>query len=99
VNPNGEIGFEDVIQAMQSCGIEMKSVCDEEWRIKVKVVADENSRFESVREFLFDSAFRERCKVSTTEFSSAVDRLGFPSVDKSYVFKWVSFILDNIVHK
>ncbi|CAF1459460.1 unnamed protein product [Didymodactylos carnosus] len=99
VNPNGEIGFEDVIQAMRSCGVEMKSVCGEEWRMKVKTIADENSRFESVREFLFDSAFRERRKVSSVEFSNAGCLSDFPSVDKVYMFRCVSFILDNIVHK
>ncbi|CAF4161597.1 unnamed protein product, partial [Adineta steineri] len=46
VNPNGQIRFEDVIEAMRQCGVEMKSVCDEEWRMKVKAIADQNSRFE-----------------------------------------------------
>ena len=85
VSTNDKIRFEDMIQAMQICGVEMRSVCDDEWRIKVKAIADEHSRFESVREFLLDSAF------TTIEFSNAVD--------KSYAMKCVSFILDNILHK
>jgi fatty acid CoA ligase FadD9 len=97
INPNGEVLFEEVRSGIRKCGVELESVSNDEWRMKVKANADQNSRFESVGEFFFDGAFKERCTVLAEQFSSAVCSLEFPSLDNDYVFKWLSFILHNII--
>ena len=54
INPNNEIRFEDIIDGMRSCGIELKSVSHDEWKMKLKTINDQNSALESVGEFFSD---------------------------------------------
>jgi myxalamid-type nonribosomal peptide synthetase MxaA len=99
VNWSSEISFEEIIDGMRDCGIQLESASRDEWQMKVKTITDRNGRFESARKILLDISFRENYIVSAKHFSSAVDSLEFPSLDKDYVFKWLTFILDNIVRK
>jgi hypothetical protein len=67
--------------------------------MEVKANGDQNSRFESVGEFFFDGAFKERCTVLAEQFSSAVHLLSFSLSNEDYILKWLNFILENIISK
>jgi thioester reductase-like protein len=96
-NPTNRVAFEDIIDGIHHCGIQLEKVSYEEWRVKLKTITDLDGPFESVGEFLLDGAFHEGSTLSATQFCNAVSSLNFPSLDKDYVFKWLSFILHQIV--
>jgi fatty acid CoA ligase FadD9 len=99
LNPKNEIRFEDIIDGMRRCDIELKSVSNDEWKMKLKTANDQNRALESVAKFFSNNTFRERNVVSADQFCNGVCTLAWPSFDKNYVSKWLSFILHNIVLK
>jgi thioester reductase-like protein len=99
INPIDEIRFEDMIDGMCRCGIEMKSVSHEEWKMKLRTMSDQKNALESVSKFFVDNPFREKSLVSAGEFWNAVCTLNCPSFHKDYIFKWLNFILHNISEK
>jgi fatty acid CoA ligase FadD9 len=99
INPTGQIRFEDIIDGMRRCGIEMKSVSNDEWRRGLKKISDQNNALESVNKFFGNGAFRERSLVSADQFWNAVYTLNCPSFHKDYISKWLNFILHNISKK
>ncbi|CAF0942951.1 unnamed protein product [Rotaria sordida] len=99
INRNSEIKFVDIIDGMHTCGIELESVSYNEWKMKMKRFNDQNNPLESVSEFFSKSAFSERSLISADQFYGAVCALDFPSFDKDYICKWLSFIMHNIVRK
>jgi thioester reductase-like protein len=99
INPIDEIRFEDMIDGMCRCGIEMKSVSHEEWKMKLRTMSDQKNALESVSKFFVDNPFRETSLVSAGEFWNAVCTLSYPSFHKDYIFKWLNFILHNISEK
>ena len=48
VDPVGEIKFQDIIDGMRRCGIEMKGVSDNEWKMKLKMTSGRHNDFESL---------------------------------------------------
>jgi len=99
LNPKNEIQFENIIDGMRQCGIELKSVSNDEWKMKLKTSNDQNSALESVGKFFSNNTFRERNIVSADQFWNAVNILAYPSFDEKYVSKWLTFILHKIVGK
>jgi hypothetical protein len=97
LNPASQVSFEDIIDGLRRCNVQLEIVSYEEWRVRLKTITDRDSPFETVGEFLLDGAFNERSTVSATKFCNAISSLKFPSLDKDYVFKWLNFILHNIV--
>ena len=97
VNPDNVIPFEDIIKSIFDCGLQLDEVTDEEWRIKLKTITNRGSHFESVGDFLIESAFNQTKIVSASHFSNTISSLNFSSLDKSYVFKWLNFIHNHIV--
>jgi fatty acid CoA ligase FadD9 len=96
LDPNNRVPFEYVINCMQCCGVQFEKVSYEEWQEKLKTITDRNSPFESVGEFLLESAFNEGFALSAKHFCNAISSLNSPSLDKDYVFRWLNFILRNI---
>jgi len=99
MNPNIKVGFEDIIDGMRWCGIELESVSNDEWKMKLNTMNDQHSSLKSIGKFFSDSAFRERSIISADRFCNAVSTLNCPSFDKDYISKCLSFILYNIVRK
>jgi len=97
LSPASNVSFEDIIDGVRRCGVQLANVSLEEWQIKLKEIADRDSSFETVREFLSNGAFNSECTVSAKKFCNVVSSLNFPSLDKDYVFKWLNFIFHNIV--
>jgi fatty acid CoA ligase FadD9 len=97
LNPNSNVPFKYIIGGIDRCGIQLEEVSLKEWRIKLRTINDRYGHFASAEEFFSDSTFNEGCTVSTKQFCNAVSSLNFPSLDKDYVFKWMNFILHNIV--
>ena len=80
-----------------NCDIQLEKVSYDEWRVQLKTITERDSPFESVGEFLLDGAFHEGCTLSADQFCNATSSLNFPSLGKDYVFKWLNFILHQIV--
>jgi hypothetical protein len=99
INPTDEIRFEDIIDGMRRCGLEMKGVSNEEWKQELKTMSDQNQTLQSVSKFFANGMFRERSLVSADQFWDAVHALNCPSFDKDYIFKWLNFILSSISKK
>jgi hypothetical protein len=87
------------MDGMRRCGIELKSVSSDEWKMKLKTMNNQNSAFESLGNFFLKSVFRERSIVCADQFCNAVCILDCPSFDKDYISKWLSFILRHIVRQ
>ncbi|CAF1549774.1 unnamed protein product, partial [Rotaria sp. Silwood1] len=51
INRNNEIKFVDIIDGMHNCGIELESVSNDEWKIKMKTINHRDNLLESVLEF------------------------------------------------
>jgi thioester reductase-like protein len=96
-NPDSKVSFEDIINGIHSCNVQLVKVSHAEWRVKLKAITNRDSPFESAGEFLTDSAVTEGSTVSAIQFCSAISALDFPSLDKEYVFKWLNFVLHHIV--
>jgi hypothetical protein len=96
MNPNNEIRFEDVIDGMRRCGIELKSLSNGEWKMKMN---DRSSSVESLGELFSESGLRERSNVSSEKYCNAVCTLPCPSFDKDYIYRWLYFILHNIIRE
>ncbi|CAF2520530.1 unnamed protein product [Rotaria sp. Silwood2] len=99
LNPNSEVLFEDIIDGICRCGVQLESVSLEEWRIKLKTISNENSSFECVGEFLSENLFKEICQISAEQFCNSISNLDLPPLDNLYLIKWLKFILDNIVRQ
>jgi thioester reductase-like protein len=96
MNPNNEIRFEDVIDGMRRCGIELKSVSNDEWKKKMN---DGSSPVESVGELFSESGLREKSNVLSEKYCNAVCALLCPLFDKEYLSRWLGFIIHNIVRR
>jgi thioester reductase-like protein len=96
-NPTNRVAFKDIIDCLCHSDIQLEKVSYEEWRVKLKTITDRDSPFESVGEFLLDSALHEEYTLSATRFCSAVSSLNFPPLDNDYMLKWLSFISHHIV--
>jgi thioester reductase-like protein len=99
INRNSAIQVEDIMDGMRRCGIELKSVSNDEWKMKLKTMNDQSSAFESVEQLFSDGVFRKRDKISANQFHSAVCTLDCPSFDKDYVLQWLRFILHSVIEK
>jgi thioester reductase-like protein len=96
LDSHNRVPFEYIINGMQCCGVQLEKVSYEEWGAKLKTITDRNSPFESVGEFLLESAFNKGFALSAKHFCNAISQLNSPSLDKDYVFRWLNFILRNI---
>ncbi|CAF3830902.1 unnamed protein product [Rotaria sp. Silwood1] len=99
INRNNEIKFVDIIDGMHNCGIELESVSNDEWKIKMKTINHRDNLLESVLEFFSNSTVGEKSLVSADKFYNAICVLNFPCFDKDYISKWLTFIMHNIVRK
>jgi thioester reductase-like protein len=96
LNPNNQVLFTDIIDSMCCCGVQLKCVSLEEWRIKLKVICDRDSPFEFIEEFFHENSFNERCQISAEHFYTSISALNLPSLNDIYLMKWLTFILENI---
>ncbi|CAF2079598.1 unnamed protein product [Rotaria magnacalcarata] len=96
LNPNSEILYKDIIDAICRCGIQLKSVSFEEWRIELKKLSHGDSPLESIAEFLNENIDKQNCTISAEQFCDSISKLEFPSFNNLYFMKWMNFILDNI---
>lgn len=99
LNPESEVKFQDTIDSICRCGVQLEKISYERWQMKLKIITDRDSPFESAGEILLNSAFNEECTFSAKQFRNAISSLNFPLLDKDYVFKWVSFIFHNVIRK
>jgi hypothetical protein len=82
---------------MRRCDIELKSVSNDEWKMKLKTANDQSSALESIAKIFLDSIFREGDVVSADQFHSTICTLDCPSFDQDYVLKWLRFIRHSII--
>jgi fatty acid CoA ligase FadD9 len=100
LNSYNEILFINIINGMCRCGgVQLESVSLEEWRIKLKTIDDRDSLFQSVGEFLHGNSFEKRCEISAEKFYQSISSLDLPLLNNVYLIKWLTFILNNIIHQ
>jgi thioester reductase-like protein len=93
VNENGGISFQNVLEGIRSCGIQIESIPYDEWRAKLMLESKQNELFESTGEFFLHHTFKQKSTMSLEKPS----RLNFPSLDTDCIRKWLIFILNNII--
>jgi thioester reductase-like protein len=99
INPIDELRFEDIIDGMRRCGLEMRCVSNEEWKMKLKTINEQNNVLEYVIKFSLESIFQEGDIVSADQFYSTICNLDWPLFDQDYVLKWMRFIIYHIIYK
>jgi thioester reductase-like protein len=99
INPIDEIRFEDIIDGMFRCGIEMKSVSNEEWKMKLRTLNEQNSVLGTVTKLFLDNIFEKEDIVSGDQFYNAISGLHWPLFDQDYVLNWLRFIIYHIIYK
>ncbi|CAF2930450.1 unnamed protein product [Rotaria sp. Silwood2] len=99
LNPNSEVLFEDIIDCMCKCDVQLKNVSLEEWRSKLKKINDIDDPFTFIGEFLNENLFKENRKIFAEQFCHSISPLTFPCLNDVYLMKWFKFILDNIAHQ
>ena len=92
------VPFDDILDGMQRCGVHLKMVSYSQWRTKLKTISDEDGSFQSAEEFLLSGGSYGDYTFSATEYCRAVSSLNCSSLDKDYVFKWLNFIFNIIIH-
>ena len=96
MNVKNEIGFEKIVDGMKECGIEMTCITNDEWKMKLKGINEQDKILESIRKFFSNIAFKKRNTISADQFWDAVRTLDYPSTNDDYVLKWLHFILFHI---
>ena len=97
LNPNSEIRFQDIVDSICCCGVQLESVSIEKWRNNLKIISNQNSPLELVGEFVHQNLFKERFTVSSEQFCNHISKLALPSLNIVYLMKWLNFILNNII--
>ncbi|CAF2389626.1 unnamed protein product [Rotaria sp. Silwood2] len=96
IQSNEGIPFQNIIETIQNCGITLASVSYDEWKVKLISQSTTKRPFESILEFFTNNPF-ERMS-SPKPSSNNIPQLTFPSIDDVYIMRWLTFILNNIVH-
>ncbi|CAF0880656.1 unnamed protein product [Rotaria sordida] len=96
IQSNEGISFQNIIENIQNCGITLVSLSYDEWKVKLMSQSTTKRPFESIVEFFTNNPF-ERMS-SSQPSSSNILQLTFPAIDDVYIMKWLTFILNNIVH-
>ncbi|CAF1174840.1 unnamed protein product [Rotaria sordida] len=96
IQSNEGISFQNIIENIQNCGITLVSLSYDEWKVKLMSQSATKRPFESIVEFFTNNPF-ERMS-SSQPSSSNILQLTFPAIDDVYIMKWLTFILNNIVH-
>ena len=97
VNPNTEIRFQDIIDSICCCGVQLENVSIEKWRNNLKTISNQNGPLESVAELIHENLFNDSFTVSAEQFYEHTSVLALPSLNNVYLMKWLNFILNNII--
>ncbi|CAF3682925.1 unnamed protein product [Rotaria socialis] len=96
VPSNEGISFENIIEGIQNCGIALIDLPYNDWKVKLTLQSSKKRSFESVAEFFANNPFERMPSAKSS--SNTIYDLTFPSIDKVYIRKWLTFILNNIVN-
>ena len=92
LNTTKKIIFEDVLKSMSMCGIEMNSVTNDEWKMKLKTFSEQNSTLQSIEIFFSNLRFKHENTTSADQYWSAVGTLDCPLMNSEYICKWLNFL-------
>ena len=70
VNNNDGVSFQNVLQGMRSCGIQIESIPYDEWRLRLILESKQNGLFESTGEFFLQHQFKQKSAISVETHSS-----------------------------
>jgi fatty acid CoA ligase FadD9 len=97
VNENSGISFQNVLDGIRSCDIQIESIAYDEWRAKLMSESKQNDLFKSVEEFFIDYPLKQRSTLSVEQHSNEASQLTFSLLNNDYIMKWLLFILNNII--
>ncbi|CAF4158741.1 unnamed protein product [Rotaria sp. Silwood2] len=98
VNKNEEIPFEDIVKCICKCGIKIESISDDEWKNQLMLQSKQNDFIKSIGEFFLYNSFKQANSNAQENESIKNSHLNFLSGDNYYIMKWLTFILNNIIH-
>jgi hypothetical protein len=89
INEHGKISFENVLDTIRNCNIQIEHVSYDEWREKLMSKSNQNDLFEYVQEFFIHYPFKQTSTLSDEQISP---------LDNNYIMKWILFILNNVIN-
>jgi thioester reductase-like protein len=98
IHPYGGVPLQNVISSAYYRDIKMDGVPFEQWRTRLMQETLHGRSLESLAEFPVNSLFVKYSALSSEQFYGIVSRLNIPDMDNTYVSKWLTFILQKIVH-
>jgi hypothetical protein len=98
VHPYGGLPFQNVVWSACDRGIKMAGIPFEQWRGRLMQETLHGRSLESLDESLVGSLFVKTSVLSSEQVYGSVSRLNIPDMDNIYVSKWLTFILQNIIH-
>ncbi len=98
VNNNGRISFQNVLDSIRSCDIQIEGISYDEWQNKLIEESKQNDQLKSIAEFfLHYNPFKQKSLLSIEKDSNKASQFAFSPLDNSYIVKWLLFILNNII--
>jgi hypothetical protein len=97
MNENGGISFQNVLEGIRNCDIQLESISYDKWRDKLMSESKQNGLLKSAEEFFINSPFKQRSTLSVEQYSNEVSQLSFSPLNNDYIIKWLLFILNNII--
>ncbi|CAF4775110.1 unnamed protein product, partial [Rotaria sp. Silwood2] len=90
--------FEDIVKCICKCGIKIESISDDEWKNQLMLQSKQNDFIKSIGEFFLYNSFKQANSNAQENESIKNSHLNFLSGDNYYIMKWLTFILNNIIH-
>jgi fatty acid CoA ligase FadD9 len=98
VHPYGGLPFQNVVWSACDRGIKMDGIPFEQWRGRLMQETLHGRSLESLDEPLVGSLFVKTSVLSSEQFYGLVSLQNIPDMDHNYISKWLTFILQNIIH-
>jgi fatty acid CoA ligase FadD9 len=92
MNKHGNISFENVLDNIRRCDIQLECISYDQWRDKLI------SQSKSVQEFFVHYPFKQTSTLSAEKNLNDTSHLTFSSLENDYIMKWLLFILNNIIN-
>lgn len=95
IDAQGEgVSFHSIIQSIENCGIELSSLSYEDWKVHLASISTRQRSFKLVTDFFTNNPFE--IMASSKPLANTKEQT---LIDRFYIMKLVTFILNNIVNK
>jgi hypothetical protein len=97
VNADSGILFQNVLDGIRRCDIQIESISYDEWRAKLMSESKQNNLFKSVEEFFLHYSFKQKSTLCIEQHSNEASLFTFSPFDNGYIMKWLLFILNHVI--